>query len=186
LSNLKNYSSFLVLSLQRNGLTLKPIVVARKSSISRLGHFLDQLLRPVIQRHTQSTTFTDGSDFIYKLNGFTLDKKRFHPHTTFVTITMNNLDIMLPHGELLIALQDYLNDNLAIPFLDNLSVHEIIRLTALFLHHNRIYYDHKIYRCLKGAPSSLPFTQTLLNISAFHWEKNLLREPSINPEFYGR
>ena len=151
--------------------------MARKSATSRLAHFLDQLLRPIVQRHSQGTTFTNGTDFIYKLNEFTTDKKRFHPSTKFATITIKYLETML---------QEYLNENLALPFIENFSINEIIRLTSMFLHHTRVYYDHKIYRFLKGSPSSLPFTDTLLNISAFQWQKNLLQEPLVNREFYGR
>lgn len=160
--------------------------MARKSATSRLAHFLDQLLRPIVQRHSQGTTFTNGTDFIYKLNEFTTDKKRFHPSTKFATITIKYLETMLTHGELLLTLQEYLNENLALPFIENFSINEIIRLTSMFLHHTRVYYDHKIYRFLKGSPSSLPFTDTLLNITAFQWQKNLLQEPLINREFYGR
>lgn len=181
------YLYFLPELSKLNGLTLKPIVVARKSATSRLAHFLDRLLRPAVQRHTYGTTFTDGNDFIYKLHQFSSNKKRFLPSTTFVTMTIKNLDIMLPHGELLIVLQDYLNEHLVVSSIENISIHEIIRLTSLFLHQTRVYYDHKIYRFLKGSPSSLPFTQTLLNISAFQWQqKNLLQEPLISREFFGR
>lgn len=165
---------------------MKPIVVARKSATSRLASFLDQLLRPAIQRHEQSTAFIDGTDFIRKLDEFSLDKKRFNTNTNFVTITIKNLEFMYPHGQLLTTLQEYLNENLATGFIENISINEIIHLTALFLHHTRVYYDHKIYRFLKGSPSSCSLTETLSNISAYQWQKNILLERSIMNELYGR
>jgi len=88
---------------------------------------------------------------------------------------------------MLLVLECFLNDHLAIPGIENLSIKKIIDLTALFLHNNQFYYDNKIYRFTKGGPSSLALTETLSHIYAYQWgQRFLFEQPSLRNEFYGR
>jgi hypothetical protein len=128
----------------------------------------------------------DGADFIRKLNQYTEQRHRLNPATIFTVITITNFDTMAPHGTMLITLQDFLNQHLMMPSIQNISINRIIRLTALFLHNNRFYYDNKIYRFTRGSPSSLLLTETLSNILSFEWQQVLLRELLEKNEFYGR
>ncbi len=163
------------------------MIVSQGSTTSRLAQFLDKLLRPVFQRQAASTTFANGADFIRKLNQYTEEKHHgLQPTTIFTTIKIPNFNTIVPHGIMLITLKDFLNEHLAIPSIENLSIHTIIRLTALFLHYNRFYYNNKIYRFAKGGPNSSLLTETLCNIYVFQWQKLLLKERSMENEFYGR
>jgi len=139
-----------------------------------------------MQCHTNSTTFLNGADFIRKLNHYTEIKHRLRPTTIFATIKIPNFHTMVPHGTMLIALKDFLNQYLAVPHIENISINRIIHLTSLFLHNNRFYYDHKIYRFIKGGPRTLSFTETLSHIYVSQWERLLFKELSIRNEFYGR
>jgi hypothetical protein len=152
----------------------------------RLGQFLDKLLRPIIQDHRKATTFVNGADFIQKFNYYTEGKHRLRPTTIFATIKILNFNTMVPHGPMLIALEDFLSQKLVIPYVENLSIHRILHLTSLFLHNNRFYYQNKIYRFIKGGPNSFSFTETLSNIYVFQCEQILFKELSIRNEFYGR
>jgi hypothetical protein len=168
---------------------LKPVIaaVSQRSITSRLAHFLDSLLQSVFQIQAEPTNMSDGANFIRKFNHYIEEKPhRLQSNTLLVTIQIPNFHTLAPHGTMLIVLKDFLNQSLALPNIGNLSVHRIIRLTALYLHNNRFYYDHKIYRFLKGGPAALPFTETLSNIYVYQWERALVREVSIRNQFYGR
>ena len=167
-------------------MSLKPVVVSHHSATSRLARFLDRLLRPIVQIETQSTMFKNGADFIRKLNRHTENPCRFHEKTVFILITVFNFHMMIPHGIMLITLTDFLHRCLPTPEIEDISVNRIIRLTALFLHYNRFYYDHKIYRFAKGSPKCFPFTETLLNIYLTQWQQLLIRDPLMQDQFFGR
>lgn len=104
----------------------------------------------------------------------------------FATINITNFNTLDSHANMLLVLEHFLNDHLAIPAIGNLPIKKIIALTALFLHNNQFYYDNKIYRFTKGGPSSLAFTETLSHIYAYQWQKLLFKQPSLRNEFYGR
>ena len=165
---------------------MKPVVASQSSMTSRLARFLDKLLRPVIERQAQATTVRNGADFLRKFNEYIEPKHRFQPGTYFITINISNWSTMVEHGSMLITMRDFLNQSLPTPFLENISVNQIVQLTSLFLHHNRFYYDNKIYRFMKGSPNSFPLTKTLSNIYLYQWQQVLFREPLLRDEFYGR
>ncbi len=160
---------------------------SQRSITSQLAQFLDKLLRPVIQRNAKPTTFVNGADFLRKFNQYITDgKHHLHPTTLFATIKIPNFNTLVPHGTMLIALKDFLRQTLALPDIENISIGRIIRLTAIFLHHNRFYYENKIYRFSKGSPNSFPLTETLSNIYVYQWERQLVPELSRRNQFYGR
>lgn len=139
-----------------------------------------------MERHVQSTTFANGADFIRKIKQYSNEESRLRPTTIFTTIEISNFYTMVPHATMLIILEGFLIDYLAVPAVENMSIRRIINLTSLFLNNNRFYYDNKIYRFTKGAPRSLLLTETLSNIYAFHWQKVLLQAPLIRKELFGR
>ncbi|CAF4455542.1 unnamed protein product [Rotaria socialis] len=181
------YLYFLPDVSQKNNLSVKPIVVTQRSATSRLGQFLDQLLRPTAHRHMEYTTFLNGADFIRKLNEYTTDKEHcIRPTTIFASISISNFHAIVPHKTMLNVFKDFLNDCTIRPFIEDLHINKITHLTALFLYHNHFYYNHKIYRFAKGSPTSLSYTQTLANIYLYQWQKLFSRQASIKNEFFGR
>jgi len=69
---------FNLFNLQKDQISVKPTVVSQCSATSRLAQILDGLLRPVIQRHAEPTTFINGADFIRKLNRYADEQHRLH------------------------------------------------------------------------------------------------------------
>ena len=167
-------------------MSVKPIIVSQCSATSRLARFLDGLLRPVIQRQAECTTFVNGADFIRKLIRYTDEQHPLRPTTIFATIKITNFNTIDSHSNMLAVLERFLNDHLARPGIENFSIKKIIDLTALFLNNNQFYYDNKIYRFTKGGPSSLQLTETLSHIYAYQWQRLLFEQPSLRNEFYGR
>ncbi|CAF4090289.1 unnamed protein product [Rotaria sordida] len=153
------YLYFLPDISQKNHLLVQPIVVTKHSATAQLAYFLDQLLRPIVQRQLESTTFRNGGDFIRNI---------------------------ADHDTMLLMFQDFLRDPCLMPMIKNLSMRKIFHLTTLFLRNNRFYYDHKIYRFVKGSPTSFPLTETLANIYIGRWLKSLFRHQLLEKEFYGR
>ena len=134
----------------------------------------------------QSTTFVHGADFIRKLNQYTESERRLSPGTLFVTIRILNVNTIDTHEAMLMVLEGFLQERLAISAIENISIKKIVDLTALFLKYNRFYYEGRLYRFKKGAPSGVPLSETLSTIYIFQWQKLLLNEPCIRGELYGR
>ncbi|CAF4419006.1 unnamed protein product, partial [Rotaria magnacalcarata] len=64
---------------------------------------------------------------------------------------------------------------------------KIVRLTSLFLHNNRFYYDGKIYRFIKGGPSNSGLIETISNIYLNLMDNFLINQSSTKQnELYGR
>ncbi|CAF1515850.1 unnamed protein product [Rotaria magnacalcarata] len=176
------------ISQRENNLLLQPVITTRKSATSRLASYLEQSLRPMIQAFISSNIFRNGTDFIRKLNQYFEDdnEKRLRPTTKFVTIKILNFPHMVSHDIMLNAFQDFLRDYIIVPDIENLSLGKIFRLTSVFLHNNRFYYNNKIYRFVKGGPMSLPFMETLTNMYLFQCFKTLAKTTILKNEFYGR
>ncbi|CAF4217810.1 unnamed protein product, partial [Adineta steineri] len=107
------YLYFLPDVSKKNDTSLKAIIaVSSKYSItSRLSQFLDELLRPIIQRAIEPTTFMNGTDFLQKLNVYVNNKKNdFNSKTMLVTITIKNYHTMLFHKQMLEVVKNFLYD----------------------------------------------------------------------------
>ncbi|CAM4946829.1 unnamed protein product [Rotaria socialis] len=176
------------ISQRENNLLLQPVIASQKSATSRLASYLEQSLRPMIQAFISSNIFRNGTDFIQKLNQYFEDDngKRLRSTTKFVTIKILNFPHMVSHDIMLNAFQDFLRDYIIVPDIENLSLGKIFRLTSVFLHNNRFYYNNKIYRFVKGGPISLPFMETLTNMYLFQCFKSLAQTTVLKNEFYGR
>ncbi|CAF1155126.1 unnamed protein product [Rotaria sordida] len=114
----------------KNTLTVKPIIVSQCSATSRIAQFLDRLIRPVVERSTNSTTFMNGADFMRKLNRYVDDEHRLQPKTNYITMKISNYYTMVSNAAMLVVLEDYLNHNLALPVIDGTPIQKIVNLTA--------------------------------------------------------
>jgi hypothetical protein len=151
-----------------------------------LGQFLDGLIRPVVQRQTEAITFMNGADFIRKLDRYTNEQRRFGPRTMFITMNISNYYTSVSHTTMLVALDDFLRKALPGPVLQDIPIKRIIDLATLFLNNNRFYHDNKIYRFIKGSPTSMAFTETLCHIYSLQWQKKLLSNHLMENECYGQ
>ncbi|CAF1307631.1 unnamed protein product, partial [Rotaria sordida] len=118
------------MNIEKNTLTVKPIIVSQCSATSRIAQFLDRLIRPVVERSTNSTTFMNGADFMRKLNRYVDDEHRLQPKTNFITMKISNYYTMVSNAAMLVVLEDYLNHNLALPVIDGTPIQKIVNLTA--------------------------------------------------------
>ncbi|CAF4915828.1 unnamed protein product, partial [Rotaria socialis] len=145
-------------------LNVKPMIMTTQYNATyRLGKFLNQLLQPVIDIHQQGRIFHNGTDFLEKIHNYIDQYNRFRSTTNFVTITIKNFYHLAPHDILLSTLLDFFMKFYHLPVVENIHITKIVRLTSLFLHNNRFYYDGKIYRFIKGGPSNSGLIETLSN-----------------------
>jgi hypothetical protein len=169
-------------------LDVKPMVMTTKQSATyRLGQFLDQILRYTIDIHRQGRMFYNGSDFLRKFHDH-IDRYRhcLSSRTKFVTITIDNFYQLVSHDLMLNTLTDFFIKSYHLPYIENIHFTKIVELTSLFLENNRFYYDGKIYRFLKGGPTSSSLVETLANIYLSRMEQFLIDQSSKENEFYGR
>ena len=162
------------------------MVIADRSATSKIAHHLDTLLRPIVQRSTDSHSFADGADFMRRLYQYGYSERRFRVHTLLVSIKIEQFDTIATHSNVLLALEGFLRDTLVSPNIDNMSIQKFVELTSLFLRNNRFYYDGILYRFVKGGPKHMPIIETLSNVFAHAWQKVLVQELSLQNEFFGR
>ncbi|CAF1049326.1 unnamed protein product [Rotaria sordida] len=183
------YLYFLPEILPNMTMTVHPMVAAQNSETVRIAQFLDDVLRPNVSLDIDRYTFVNGTDFIRKLNDYieeTSTSPSFCSTTNFVTITILNFYSMVDHDTQLLEFQHYLKDPCQLSTIKGISIQKIYDLTTLFLRNNRFYYDHKIYRFIKGSPTCFPFSETLATLYVLPWFKSFFRQSLLEKEFYGR
>ena len=72
-----------------------------------ISKFLDQLLRPLFDKHVRLTTIIDGVDLIRRLNSY-VEKDYLKVTTQFCTFDITDLYTMLPQEESLHILTEFL------------------------------------------------------------------------------
>lgn len=154
--------------------------------IQTLATYLDQLLRPLFESYSRSTSFTNGTDFIQKLQHYCLQEGCLLPQTKFITFQIHNLYTRISHTDILTALNQFLVNPIMVNRHQRLTSDAIEELVAIFLRNNIFSYSGKIYRYVKGSPFNFPLTQLLGDIYLHHWQVLLLRKIRIADKFYGR
>jgi hypothetical protein len=130
--------------------------------------------------------FNNGSDFLRKFHDYIDRYHRVSSKTKFVTITIDNFYHLVSHDLMLNTLTDFFINSYHLPYIEKIHYTKIVQLTSLFLHNNRFYYNDKIYRFLKGGPTSSSLIETLANIYLSRMEQFLIDQNSMQNEFYGR
>jgi hypothetical protein len=148
--------------------------------------FLDKLLRPLFENCSQATIFTDGHDFIQRLQQYCLQTDCFTLNTQFVTFELHNIYMRISHDDLLMALNQFLVSQLHTGRYQWLTIDGICQLTQFALEHHIFTYKNKIYRYIKGIPLNYTFTQLLIGIYLHHWQIILVRRIRTYNQFYGR
>ncbi len=72
-----------------------------------ISKFLDQLIRPLFDKHVRSTTIIDGVDLIRRLETY-VENDYLKPTTQFCTFDIADLYNMLPQEESLNVLTEFL------------------------------------------------------------------------------
>ena len=148
--------------------------------------FLHHLLRALFENCSQSTVFINGYDFIQRLQQYCRQAAYFTSNTQFVTFQMHHLYTRMPHEDLLMALNQFLVQQLPGTRHQRLSIPTIEQLTKLVLQHHIFTYNGQIYRYVKGCPLNYAFTQLLFDIYLHQWQMSLVRYVRAKNQFYGR
>ncbi|CAF1432463.1 unnamed protein product, partial [Rotaria sordida] len=182
------YMYFLPGKDQDDNLLVEPRISSCKYSlIYALASYLDEILRPLFENYSRSTTFLNGGDFMQKLDYYcTQQQFLLKPQTIFVTFKIHNLHMNVSHSSLLRAFGTFL----ASPLVDNrfhkLSNEAIEELMTLVLKNIYFTFKKKVYQVTKGCPLNLPITDLLCNIYLHDWQLSLLRQIRLKDSFYGR
>ncbi|CAF4287103.1 unnamed protein product, partial [Rotaria sordida] len=154
--------------------------------IYTLATYLNQLLRPLFDNFSRSTTFLNGGDFIQKLQYYCIQLDLLLPKTYFATFKIHDLYTKISHSALLEALNIFLMNPLVNGQHQKLSSDAIQELTAIVLRNNVFSYNGKIYRFIKGGPLNLPLIELLCHIYMHHWQYSLVTHICLKDAFYGR
>ncbi|CAF1500717.1 unnamed protein product [Rotaria sordida] len=154
--------------------------------IYTLATYLNQLLRPLFDNFSRSTTFLNGGDFIQKLQYYCIQLDILLPKTYFATFKIHDLYTKISHSALLEALNIFLMNPLVNGQHQKLSSDAIQELTATVLRNNFFSYNGKIYRFIQGGPLNLPLIELLCHIYMHHWQYSLVTHICLKDAFYGR
>ncbi|CAF1486986.1 unnamed protein product [Rotaria sordida] len=182
------YVDFLPGKDQEDNLLVEPRFSSyRRSPIFALASYLEVILRPLYENHSQSTTFLNSGDFMQKLDYYcTQQQFLLKPTTNFATFKIHNLHMNVSHSSLLRVLNGFLVSSLVGTRLYKLSSEAIEELMALVLNNIFFTFKKKVYQFTKGCPLNLPITDLLCNIYLHDWQLSLLRQIRLKDSFYGR
>ena len=136
-----------------------------------ISHFLDELIRPLYNKHAIPKPIIDGSDLLRQLEQYARDGY-LQPTTLFCTSDITNLYTMLPQDDSLDILEEFLNEYHLEKELQGISVKVIRQLAEIVLKETAFYYENKYYKQIVGGAMGSPFTLTLANIFMWKWENN--------------
>ena len=157
----------------------------RTTPIEPLANYLNQLLRPLYEKWTETTTISDSMDFLEKLARF--DDYLLLPQTSFATFKILDIYHQMSHVKIIEALHRFLTHVLhPQQQYQQLSIPTIERLTDIYLKNQIFTYNRDFYRFIKGCPLSLPLTRTLANIYLHDWQGSFVGQLNYYEEFYGR
>lgn len=149
-----------------------------------ISKFLDQLLRPLFDKHVRSTTIIDGVDLIRRLDIYVEDGC-LKPTTQFCTFDITDLYTMLPQEESIDILTEFLIEY-GYQKVKGVPIDAIRKLARIVLTENVFVYEKKYYRQILGGAMGSAFTLTLANIFMWKWEKQLVQRLEASNEIYGR
>ena len=149
-----------------------------------ISKFLDQLLRPLFDKHVRSTKIIDGVDLIHRLETYN-ENGYLQPTTQLCTFDITDLYTMLPEEESLDVLTEFLLEY-NYHKVKGVPIDAIRKLARIVLTENVFIYEKKFYRQILGGAMGSAFTLTLANIFMWKWEKVLIHRQLAANEIYGR
>ncbi|CAF1097789.1 unnamed protein product [Adineta ricciae] len=155
--------------------------------IQPLASYLYQLLRPLFENYSQSTSLRNGGDFIRKFEYYCSQSDSLLPETKFVTYEIHNLHKRVSHDDIMNALHQFLTtQKVNVLRHDGLSNDTIQQLTQIFLRNLQFSYQGKMFSYVKGCPFNYRLSRLLLNIYLHYWQQHLVGQIRLADEFYGR
>ena len=145
---------------------------------------LDDFIRPIFDKHAQSTQILNGVDLVRRLEQYVQDGL-LKPSTRLCTFDITDLYTMLPQEESLDILTQFLIEH-SYHRVKRIPLDAIRKLARLVLKENAFVYGDKYYRQIVGGAMGSPFTLTLANIFMWHWQKDLVRRQLASNEIFAR
>jgi hypothetical protein len=93
--------------LSQEGTPLRPIVSSMNTPTTGISKLLDEIIRPIFDKHVRSTTIIDGVDLIRRLETYVANGY-LKPTTYFCTFDITDLYTMLLQEESLNILTEFL------------------------------------------------------------------------------
>ncbi|CAF2084607.1 unnamed protein product [Rotaria magnacalcarata] len=156
-----------------NEISMVPIITSAYSATWKIGKYLNDLLRPFVNKILQPTTFRDEPDLMQKLHQYVYTGKHLQSTTLFCTIQILNYIALDLHQHMIDAVGCFLQDNLVSNKLGPLTIQTIKNLLHIYLYYNIFYYKNQIYKIAKGSPTTMALSETLSTIYLFAWENQL-------------
>src|SRR5271163_1041752 len=145
-----------------------------------ISKFLDQLLRPLFDKHVRSTTIIDGVDLIHRLDTY-VENNYLQPTTQLCTFDITDLYTMLPQEESLNVLTEFLLQH-GYHKVKGVPIDAIQKLARIVITENVFIFEKKFHRQAIGGAMGSAFTLTLANIFMWKWEKKLVRRQTASNE----
>jgi hypothetical protein len=149
-----------------------------------ISKLLDEIIRPLFDKHVRSTTIIDGVDLIRRLDAYVAND-HLKPTTQLCTFDITDLYTMLPQEESLNALTEFLLQY-GYHKVKGIPIDAIRKLARIVITENVFVYEKKFYRQIIGGAMGSAFTLTLANIFMWKWEKKLVDQQLASNEIYGR
>jgi hypothetical protein len=149
-----------------------------------ISKFLDQLIRPLFDKHVRSITIIGGVDLIRRLKTY-VENDYLKPTTYLCTFDITDLYTILPQEESLEVLTEFLLQ-FGYCKVKGVLIDAIRKLARIVIAKNVFIYEKKFYRQVVGGAMGTAFTFTLANIFMWKWEKELDRRQLASNEIYGR
>ncbi|CAM2711106.1 unnamed protein product [Rotaria socialis] len=143
------YLYFLPDVSKENEISLVPYITSQHSATWRIGKYLNELLRPFVDKNLSTTTFRDEPDFMRKLNDYVYVERHLRATTLFCTIKIINYYTLDIHKNMIDTVGYFLEDNLVTNKLEQVTIQTIKNLLHIFLYNNVFYYKDKIYTLMK-------------------------------------
>jgi hypothetical protein len=110
--------------------------------------FLDQLIRPLFDKHVRSTTIIDGVDLIRRLQTY-IENDYLKSTTQLCTFDITDLYTMLPQEESLNVLTEFLLQ-FGYHKVKGIPIDAIRKLARIVITENVFIYEKKFYRQVIG------------------------------------
>jgi hypothetical protein len=149
-----------------------------------ISKFLDQLIRPLFDKHVRSTMIIDGADLLRRLDTY-VENDHLKATTQLCTFDVTDLYTMLPQEESLDILTEFLL-RFGYHEVKGIPIDAIRKLARIVITENVFIYETKFYRQVIGGAMPSAFTLTLANIFMWKWEKQLAHRQLASNEIYGR
>ena len=163
---------------------LRPIVSGVKSTLSKLSSFLDRIIRPLFDKHTQYA-LTDSIIFLKHLKEF-----KITPDTSLYTFDIADLYTMIPQREAVLTVCEFLGrhgykkvQGLAINTIKEMFIH-VLRNSYFVLQLPGL--KPKFSQQIKGGAMDSACTQVLADIYVRKWESDFVQQQQRQGELYLR